>query len=181
MQEHTSPPPGELDIGLLRRLARGDQRALGELYDSHGPRLMGIAIRMLGSREDAEDLLHDVFVEVWKKAGDYDPSRGTVRTWIAMRVRSRCLDRLRARKHTEEVEERHLGTEEMNLSLDGPKLDDALQTLPDGQREVVCMVYIDGLSGPEVASALSIPLGTVKSRLAAGLGKLRTQLTEAPS
>ncbi len=167
----------ETDLELLVRLARGDQEALGALYDVHAPRLMAVATRMLGSATEAEDLLHDVFVEVWKKAGDYDPSRGTVRTWIAMRVRSRCLDRLRSpARRGQELEERHVGQTELIANLDGERLESALQELPDGQRLALQMAYFEGLSGPEISEALSIPLGTVKSRIAAGLGKLRNSL-----
>ena len=165
------------DIELLRRIARGDQQALGALYDVHGSRLLAIARRMLSSESDAEDLLHDVFIEIWKKAGDFDPTRGSVRTWIAMRVRSRCLDRLRSpRRRGQELNEAHMGATEMRPSLDTDNLDAALQALPSGQREVVVMAYIEGLSGPEISEALAIPLGTVKSRTAAALSKLRVAL-----
>ncbi|MEM6959045.1 MAG: sigma-70 family RNA polymerase sigma factor [Myxococcota bacterium] len=167
----------EQDIAILRRLARGEQAALGELYDIHAPRLTAIAIRLLGSESEAEDVLHDVFVEVWKRAGDYDPERGTVRTWIAMRLRSRCLDRLRSpSRRGQLLEEQHMGSGEMRLDLDGPRLQQALSALPSPQRDVLCMAYFDGLSGPEISEALSIPLGTVKSRIAAGLEKLRSAL-----
>jgi RNA polymerase sigma-70 factor (ECF subfamily) len=167
------------DIELLRKIARGDEQSLGTLYDAHGPRLLAIARRMLSSESDAEDLLHDVFVEVWKKAGDFDPTRGSVRTWIAMRVRSRCLDRLRSpRRRGQELNEAHMGATEMHPSLDADHLDAALHSLLSGQREVVVMAYIEGLSGPEISEALAIPLGTVKSRTAAALSKLRIALTD---
>lgn len=169
------------DVELLRTLARGDQDALGEIYDRHSPRLMTIATRTLGSAEEAEDLLHDVFVEVWKKAGDYDPTRGTVRTWIAMRVRSRCLDRLRSpARRSQAFEPSHMGSVEMQPMLDVEPLERALEQLPPKQRNVICLAYVDGLSGPEISDALDIPLGTVKSRIAAGLHKLRAALGGAP-
>ena len=84
------------DARLMQALARRDERALAELYDRHAPTMLGVALRILKNRQDAEDLRHDVFFEAWRRAGEYDPARGTVRSWLLLRVRSRGIDRLRS-------------------------------------------------------------------------------------
>src|SRR5882724_11510868 len=88
-------PPGEddaEDAALVRAMAAGDRAALATLYDRHAALLLGLALRIVGERRDADDLLHDVFLEAWRTAKDFDPSRGRVRTWLAIRMRSRALD-----------------------------------------------------------------------------------------
>src|SRR5262245_29015389 len=91
-----SPSCHEDDVSLIQAVATGDRRGLGGLYDRYAPVLMALGIRMLGARREAEDLVHDVFLEVWRQAHDYDPRRGSVRTWLLMRARSRALDRRKA-------------------------------------------------------------------------------------
>src|SRR5262245_23555357 len=80
------------DVALVRKMARGDADALASLYDTHAPLLLSLVRRIVGSPEAAEDIVHDVFIEAWGRSGDYDPSRGSVRTWLALRARSRALD-----------------------------------------------------------------------------------------
>jgi RNA polymerase sigma-70 factor (ECF subfamily) len=91
------------DRDLLAAIGKGDHAALAELYDRHAPQMLAVALRILQDRRDAEDLLHDVFLEAWQKTDSYDAERGTVRTWLLMRVRSRAIDRMRtlavAREH----------------------------------------------------------------------------------
>src|SRR5262245_28852664 len=84
------------DEQLVAAIALADEAALAELYDRHASAMLGVALRVLGSRSDAEDLVHDVFVEAWQKAADFDAKRGSVRSWLLMRVRSRGIDRLRS-------------------------------------------------------------------------------------
>ena len=81
------------DVRLMAALAAGDRQALGQLYDRQGPLLLALGLRMLGDRAVAEDVLHDVFLEAWHHAREFDPARGTVRAWLVTRMRSRCLDR----------------------------------------------------------------------------------------
>lgn len=169
---------GTHDGELLRLLARGERSALGRLYDRHSPRLMAVALRLLHNRNEAEDVLHDVFIEAWQRAGDYDPARGTVRTWLSMRLRSRCLDRLRSpARRGRELQPEHLGETSVDeLGADAHHLETALRDLPEAQRSVVHLAYFEGLSGREIGEQLDVPLGTVKSRMAAALTKLREQL-----
>lgn len=95
-----APTDGERDVSDLAEAARGDRPALARLYDRHAPLLLALGVRLLNDRREAEDVLHDCFVELWRHAGDYDPRRASVKTWIAMRMRSRCIDRLRSASWT---------------------------------------------------------------------------------
>lgn len=174
-----------LDVELVRAMARGDRDGLGGLYDRYAALLCGVGIRLLGDRREAEDLVHDVYLEAWHKASSYDSTRGTVRSWLLLRMRSRCLDR---RKSAGERRVDRVGDVESFDRHDG-ELDDGgtyggdrervrqvLDRLPPEQREVLELCYVAGLSGSEASSRLGVPLGTVKSRVAAALGKLRTEL-----
>src|SRR5687767_7645752 len=89
-------PDGETDSGLVASMARGDRAALGMLYERHASRLLALLLRILGDRAEAEDLLHDVFLEAWRHAADYSTARGTVSAWLVLRARSRAIDRRRS-------------------------------------------------------------------------------------
>ncbi|MEM1416935.1 MAG: sigma-70 family RNA polymerase sigma factor, partial [Myxococcota bacterium] len=128
------------------------------------------------------DAVHDLFVEVWQRAGDFDPRRGSVRTWIAMRLRSRCLDRLRRAKVRENKAPEARPPEPPDVikrAVDEPKVRAALEQLGAPHREVVLLSYFAGLSSTEIAERLSIPVGTVKSRMRAALTALRGVLDPA--
>lgn len=171
------------DARLMRALAKGDQTALSALYDRYSPLLLALGHRVLQNRRESEDLLHDVFLEAWRSAKDYDPTRGSVRAWLSMRMRSRALDRVRAQgrakvvlSHDGEAPERP-GTAELEASgKDHEKVRRALAALPAEQRQVLELGYFQGLTSAEIAEAAQIPIGTVKSRVARGLAQLRSQL-----
>lgn len=177
------PHPDDLRI---RELARGDPEALGALYDQHATALFGVALHILRNREDAEDLVHDVFVEAWSKAEDYDPSRGTVRRWLLIRTRSRAIDRLRSlvagRRHGMAAARESESSREPAFpdwdGADRARARRAIEGLPEAQRIVLELGYFEGLTCAEIAQRCGIPLGTVKSRLFAAIGKLRTTLLE---
>lgn len=170
------------DEALIVQVARGDRTALAALYDRHVGVMTALAQRILGNPRDAEDLIHDVFVEVWQRAGDFDPSRGGVRTWMLVRVRSRCLDRKKSpavkRRRALPEGDDVLGADPRanDADLDGARLREALDALPPDQRAVLVLGYFEGLSSSEIAAHLGIPIGTVKSRVSAALGKLRERL-----
>lgn len=180
---HTARVTGgvDADIEVLRSVAAGDRQALGELYDRHAGVMLALGIRIIGVRREAEDLLHDVFLEAWRHAGDYDPGRGSVKTWLLLRMRSRCLDRVRShgfsRVDSLEVEPARSGAvERADRRLDGARARASLASLPPAQREVLELGYFQGMSFSEIASALDIPIGTVKSRVSAAMVKLREDL-----
>lgn len=167
------------DVQLIAAIARGDQGALAALYDRHTNAMMATALRILRSQQDAEDLLHDVWVETWRRAADYDRARGSVRSWLLMRVRSRAIDRIlaldTARRHAmaEDSGDQRPITHAAWDAPDRSRAQSALAGLPADQRALVEAAYFDGLSCSELASQFGIPLGTVKSRLLAGVDKLR--------
>jgi len=178
------------DVESLRRVVSGDQGAAAVLYDRHARALYSLILRILGDETEAEDVLQEVFVQAFRQAGRYDPSRGVVAAWLLMMARSRAIDRLRARRSR--VEGR---TGEVQVLNDLPDarpdvasalLDEertrlvreALAELPLLQRIAIELAYYEGLSHTEIAERLEQPLGTVKTRIRLGLLKLRGVLTE---
>ncbi|MCA9613995.1 MAG: sigma-70 family RNA polymerase sigma factor, partial [Myxococcales bacterium] len=139
--------------------------------------------RRLRERAEVEDLVHDVFLEVWKQAHTYEPGRASVRRWLLVRLRSRALDRLRShafsRRRSLDSDER-VAPDDPSQTLDERRVEGFLAELSEDQRQVVTLSYFDGLSSSEIAGELGIPLGTVKSRMAAALSRLRG-LVEAVS
>jgi RNA polymerase sigma-70 factor (ECF subfamily) len=163
-------------------MREGDARGLAGLYDRHAPAMLGVALRILRDRGDAEDLVHDVFIEAWNKAASFSLERGGVRTWLLVRVRSRAIDRLRslevARRHARHAEQQ-IGVPPAPVadapagSPDRLRARTALAALPEPQRLVLELAYFEGFSCSEIASRCDTPLGTVKSRLLAGMRELR--------
>lgn len=181
------PEPAEADSDevLIAEAAAGDSNALARLYDRYAPALLSAGQRMLGARRDAEDLLHDVFVEVWQQAGDYSSARGSVKSWLFLRMRSRAIDRLRlASRKNVELGDKVLATatrdvvEDPALAPDRAQVRGTLQSLPPDQRVAIELAYFGGLSGAQIAEQLGVPLGTVKTRLALGMSKLRAAFGE---
>jgi RNA polymerase sigma-70 factor (ECF subfamily) len=172
---------------MLRVQAR-DADALGELYDRHGGRMLGLAQRILGAGGEAEEVVQEVFLFVWRAAASFDPARGSVLTWMLIATRSRSIDRLRARKPSGRGETRSL--EELG---EGPAAPDdveassssrqwealcrsAIGRLPEDQRRALELAYFHGLTQEEIAARTSTPLGTVKTRVRLGLMKLREHM-----
>lgn len=173
----------ERDLGLVAAMATGDRAALAELYERHAPQMLGLAFRILRSRRDAEDLLHDVFVEAWQKTRSYDAARGPVRAWLLLRLRSRAIDRARALATAREFAMAQAAegpppavAAEQSLAPDRLRARQALESLPKEQRAVIELAYFEGLSARDAAVRLGIPMGTVKSRLFAAMAKLRAEL-----
>ncbi|HEV7559436.1 MAG TPA: sigma-70 family RNA polymerase sigma factor [Kofleriaceae bacterium] len=166
----------EQDAALVAKMAGGDRDALAALYQRHGSILLGLAMRIVRERREAEDLLHDVFLEAWRSAKHFDPKRGRVRTWLAIRMRSRALDLQKSARVS-----RNAGDSGLDLlvddgaitSPDHARVRTVLAELGADQRRVVELAYFEGLSCTEIAERIEIPVGTVKSRIAAGLERLR--------
>lgn len=188
-QSMVTPYMNHSDEDLLRAIAEGDKDALGALYHRFAPRLLGVARRTLAHQADAEDLVHDVFLEVWRRAGDYDAARGTVAAWLLVRTRSRALDRLKSNNrirgkslddvssseddNASVVESVAAETRDPALDLDSAEVWYAMGDLPADQRAVVELAYFEGLTLMEVGVSLGIPAGTAKSRLARAVAALR--------
>jgi RNA polymerase sigma-70 factor (ECF subfamily) len=167
----------ELDAALVAQMAAGDAGALARLYERHSSLLLGLAVRIVRERRDAEDLLHDVFLEAWRAAKDFDPERGRVRTWLAIRMRSRALDLMKSSRVSRNAGDG--GLEVLVDDAEAPSPDHArvraaLAELGLDQRKVLELAYFEGLSCTEIAERVAIPVGTVKSRIAAGLERLRS-------
>jgi RNA polymerase sigma-70 factor (ECF subfamily) len=185
VQPETPVDVVDSDEALIIGASSGDKDALARLYDRYSSSLLALGQRILGGRRDAEDLLHDVFVEVWQQAGDYSPERGSVKSWLFLRMRSRAIDRLRlASRKNVELGDQVLATatrevvEDPALSPDRVQVRATLSSLPPDQRVAIELAYFGGLSGAQIAAQLGVPLGTVKTRLALGMSKLRAAFGE---
>ncbi|MDA8020008.1 MAG: sigma-70 family RNA polymerase sigma factor [Thermoanaerobaculia bacterium] len=177
------------DASLVERMAEGDETALGALYDRFSGMLLGLARRVLHSTSDAEEVLQEVFLQVWRQAGRYDRRKSSVSTWLVLITRSRSIDRLRSRK----VKDRTLdqvrqekptlhtspqGQGSVLLEQRRERLDSELAELPPEQRQVLELAFFAGMTQSEIASATDIPLGTVKTRTLLAMKKLRKALEE---
>jgi RNA polymerase sigma-70 factor, ECF subfamily len=173
-----------IDAQLVAAMAGGDRGALAELYERHAGILLGLAMRIVRDRREAEDLLHDVFLEAWRSAKDFDPKRGRVRTWLAIRMRSRALDLQKSARVSRNAGDAGLEVlvdEHEGASPDHARVRAALGELVAEQRRVLELAYFEGLSCTEIAARVDIPVGTVKSRIAAALEKLRTGMVSSPA
>lgn len=182
---------GESDESVLKRLNAGEQRAMGELWGRYAGLLFSQALRVLHNPAEAEDVVVEVFSEVWRRAGGYHPERARPAAWLVTLVRRRAIDRFRERRSHERAEERlamergggrdsNDGIEEqVRLSELRRLLEQALKRLPERQREAVCMVYFEGLTQREISKRTRTPIGTVKTRLELGLRKMRERIRGA--
>jgi RNA polymerase sigma-70 factor (ECF subfamily) len=178
------------DAGLVGRMAGGDEAALASLYDRHGKTLYGLAFRILGDRDDAEEVVMDAFTQAWRSAATYAAERGSVAAWLVMLARSRALDRLRARSRQARALTRAAQQESLTpaaaatsgalLAAESRERSErvkaALAALPEAQRVCIELGYYEGLTQSEIAARLAEPLGTVKTRMRLGLIKLREAL-----
>jgi len=174
------------DTQLLARIAEGDQQAMGEIYDRHVTTLFPIALRIVRDRAEAEDIVHDSFVAVSERAGQYVPERGSVIAWLVTLVRNLSIDRTR-RRDRRGVLAREVIAHEPPSPVPDPetltseasereKIRRALSRLPDAQRQTLEVAFFEGLSYPEIAAREEVPLGTIKSRAARALAALREAL-----
>jgi RNA polymerase sigma-70 factor, ECF subfamily len=177
---------GGTDAVLAARLAAGDDHALAEVFDALARSVYGSALRILGDASAAQDVVQDVFVELWAHPGRYDPAAGTLRTYLSMQARHRAVDLVRAELRRLARQERSYRlapapapagvADEMLAAETAGLVRAAVQSLPASQRQVVELAYFEGLTCREVASAVGIPEGTAKSRLRLALAKLETVL-----
>ena len=178
-------PAQENDVALLSAIGARDEVALAQLYDRYRAILFGLLMRILNNREEAEDVLQEVFLQVWRKAEDFDENRGRPFTWLVTLARSRGIDRLRtlaARERVAEAGAREPSEEISDAATDAFKseqrglVSDALAKLPDEQKRPIMLAYFEGLTQSEIATNLGAPLGTVKTRMRTGMIRLRELL-----
>ena len=176
------------DAALVRRIAAGDERALGALYDRWSAAVYALVLHIVRDAAEAEDVVEEVFWQAWRQAGRYEPERGGVSTWLLTMTRSRALDRLRSlRRRREETVPLAVASETVATSEVTPhgaaELSEvrelvaaALRELPVEQREALELAYFGGLSQTEIAARTGQPLGTVKTRMRLAMQKLRGRL-----
>ena len=172
---------------LIKRVADGDQSALTLLYDSTSRLVFGLILRVVTDRSTAEEVLLDVYTQVWRRASTYDAKRGAPLAWLMTIARTRGIDRLRSGKHEHQNKESLDAIGEVTATTASPEADTlsserrqlvrtALDSLSVEQREVIELAYYSGLSHSEIALQLGQPLGTVKTRTRLGMMKLRDML-----
>ena len=177
------------DTELLHAIVRGDEAALAALYDRYASILLGLLMRILHSRPEAEDVLQEVFLQVWRRAEHFDEARGRGFTWLVTLARSRAIDRLRAldsRERTVNTAARDAAatdtyadaTDDVLRAEQAEVVRRALSEIPEEQRRALLLAYYEGLTQTEIATLLDQPLGTVKTRMRAGLTKLRELLRQ---
>jgi RNA polymerase sigma-70 factor, ECF subfamily len=183
----SSQPTSAIDIELYRNLKAGDRSALGILYDRYGKLVYGLALKILNNSQEAEDLTQEIFLALWRN-DSYNPARGSLSNFLAMMTRSRAIDKLRSRNTSAKFLERWSKTitetssntpfEQASVAERAQEIRKALDKLPHEQRQILEMIYYEGLSQTEIARQLDIPLGTVKTRSRLGLLRLRQYLAD---
>jgi RNA polymerase sigma-70 factor, ECF subfamily len=177
------------DEEVMQLVGEGSPRALELLFDRHGGAAFSLAYRMVGDRVAAEDISQEAFLSIWRSRMRYDPSRGSVRTWVLGIVHNRAIDALRRgasyerrKEQLDVVEERHEAPERTDVEAarreEARSVRSALDTLPADQRRTIELAYFGGFSHSQIAELLDEPIGTIKGRMRLGLGKLRDQLAD---
>ncbi len=180
------------EIELMKRIKAGDEEALGELYDLYNRLLYGLIISIVKTREEAEDVLQEVFVKIWEKASTFNEDRGNVYSWIVTLTRNKAIDRIRSKGYKTQ-KKASLDVVAPEFSLEGDSFDplettifsdraelvrNALSKIPESQSEVLKIAYYKGMTQNEISDQLKIPLGTVKTRMRQGMIKLKDILRE---
>ncbi|MFC7268097.1 ECF RNA polymerase sigma factor SigK [Microbacterium fluvii] len=177
----------DLAGALLARIADdGDQRAFADLYDMLAARVFGLVLRVLVDRAQSEEVLQEVFLEVWQTAARFAPNKGQGRTWVFTIAHRRAVDRVRSAQSAaardvrvghRDLDVAHDGVaEQVELQIEGERVSRALRVLPEAQREAIVLAYYGGYSQSEIAALVGSPLGTIKTRMRDGLSRLRTEM-----
>ena len=182
------PEVQDRDVELLRQIAAGDRSAFAEFYDRHSTLMFSVAAKILNDPGEAQDVLQEAFLQIWEKAGKFDPKLGKASSWAAILARNKAIDRIRSsQRRTRLAEEAGVAhaiaaevSESANETLFGHDkakfVHSAITELPDEQREAIELAYFSGLTQDEISKKLNTPLGTIKARIRRGLLKLRDQL-----
>jgi RNA polymerase sigma-70 factor (ECF subfamily) len=189
-QDSLAPRTRDEDLSaIIAKVADGDQSALATLYDATSRLVFGLVLRIIGDRSTAEEVLLDVYTQVWRQAASYDLKRGAPLAWLTTIARSRSIDRLRSSRHDQNKEPLDnvaglsgggISPEEATVNSERQQIvRAALDALSPEQREVIELAYYSGLSHSEIALRLGQPLGTVKTRTRLAMMKLRDMLRPA--
>jgi RNA polymerase sigma-70 factor (ECF subfamily) len=177
----------EEPAALIARIAQGDREAFGRFYDACAASAFGLIRRVVRDPAAAEEVLQDVFLQVWREAAQYDPRRGSPEAWLIMRAKTRAIDRLRSMRRRDKtfvplVDEAMARQDDPDAPNPGVAAEErglaqsALAQLPAAQRQVIELAFFGGLTQTEIAARLGEPLGTVKTRARLGLERLRAIL-----
>jgi RNA polymerase sigma-70 factor, ECF subfamily len=172
------PGPAQVDADLLGKVQRGDELAMATLYDRYSKIVYSVALRVLRDPASAEDVLQEIFMQVWRSPAKFIATRGTLGGWLAVVTRNRSIDKLRRKRPTEQVEEMQLASScnladeaERNVMMERARV--VILQLPPEQRKTLEMAFFDGLTHSEIAEMTGDPLGTVKTRIRSALLTLR--------
>ena len=175
---------------LLERVAEGDEAAFARVYDMLSPRVFGLILRVLVDRSQSEEVLQEVFLEIWRSAGRFAPNRGQGRSWVLTIAHRRAVDRVRSAQASSDRDVRaglrdldvpYDGVaEQVELRIEGRRVVAALAELPEAQREALTLAYYGGYSQSEIAALVGAPLGTIKTRMRDGLSRLRIGMGVTP-
>ncbi|HEU4415298.1 MAG TPA: sigma-70 family RNA polymerase sigma factor [Candidatus Angelobacter sp.] len=174
----TQAPEQNDDAALIARLRAGDQTAMAGLYDRYSGVVYGVALRVLANTTAAEDVVQEVFLQLWRNPQAFDADRGRIAPWLAVITRNRAIDLLRKRPPEDDIAELPLSNglnleDESAQKLTAEKVRGVLKDLPQEQRKVLEMAFFEGMTHTEIAGKTGDPLGTVKTRIRAGLLTLR--------
>lgn len=177
---------GDTAADLLLLVAQRDQRAFAELYDLLSPRVFALILRVLVNRAQSEEVLQEVFLEVWQSADRFAPNKGQGRSWILTIAHRRAVDRVRSSQASTERDTRigirdlegasDVVSEAVEARAEGERVVVALGELPEPQREALILAYYGGYSQSEISALVGAPLGTIKTRMRDGLARLRREL-----
>ncbi|MFC0680857.1 ECF RNA polymerase sigma factor SigK [Lysobacter korlensis] len=183
-ESHTLDPASHEE--LLSRIAGGDQAAFAQFYDRLAPRVLGLIVRLLRDHAQSEEVTQEVFLEVWQTATRYDASRGGAVTWLLTMAHRRAVDRIRSAQSSRDRDTREgirdfraeydSVAESVEIRVEHERVKQAMSRLTELQRQAVALAYYGGYSHSEVAAMLSVPIGTVKTRLRDGMIRLRDEL-----
>jgi len=172
--------------GLLERVAEGNREAFSDLYDEMAPRVLGLVKRLLRDHSQSEEVTQEIFLEIWQTASRFDPTKGGAATWILTMTHRRAVDRVRAsqasRNRDVKVGIRDMPTEydgvseSVEVSIEHERVVKAMARLTELQRQAITLSYYGGYTNTEVASILSVPVGTIKTRIRDGMIRLRDEL-----
>jgi RNA polymerase sigma-70 factor, ECF subfamily len=179
-------PPTDHVAELLQLTAQGDRTAFARVYDMLSPRAFGLILRVLVDRSQSEEVLQEVFLEVWQSAAKFAPNRGQGRSWVLTIAHRRAVDRVRSsqastdrdvRAGFRDIEApRDDVADSVEMKMEARKVVEAVAALPEAQREAISLAYYGGYSQSEIATLVGAPLGTVKTRMRDGLTRLRTRM-----